>query len=42
MNEQSVMGALRISFSIDSSIEEIDALMDALELVPQKIQKMYR
>lgn len=42
MNEQTVMGALRISFSIDTTIEEIDALMDALEQVPQKIQKMYR
>ena len=42
MNEQSVMGALRISFSIDSTEEEIDALMDALAQVPQKIQKMYR
>ena len=42
MNEQSVMGALRISFGIDTTVEEIDALMDALEAVPQKIQKMYR
>ncbi|MBQ7971438.1 MAG: cysteine desulfurase [Clostridia bacterium] len=42
MNEQSVMGALRISFGIDTTVDEIDALMDALEAVPQKIQKMYR
>lgn len=42
MNEQSVMGALRISFGVDTTIEDVDRLMDALECVPEKIQKMYR
>ncbi len=41
-SEQVVMGALRISFSIDTTIEEIDGLMDALALVPEKIQRMYK
>lgn len=41
-NEQTVMGALRISFGIDSTLNEVDALMDALAEVPQKIQKLYK
>ncbi|MBQ3084399.1 MAG: cysteine desulfurase [Clostridia bacterium] len=41
-NEQTVMGALRISFGIENTLEEVDALMDALALVPEKIQKRYR
>lgn len=40
-NEQTVMGALRISFGIENTIEEVDALMDALAQVPNKIQRMY-
>lgn len=42
MNEQTVMGALRISFGIETTAQEIDALMDLLAQVPQKIQKLYR
>lgn len=41
-HEQTVMGALRISFGIENTIEEIDALMDALAQVPEKIQKLYK
>ncbi len=42
MNEQRVMGALRISFGIENTLEEVDALMDALAQVPNKIQKRYK
>lgn len=41
-NEQTVMGALRISFGIENTLQEVDALMDALEEVPQKIQRRYK
>ncbi len=41
-NEQTVMGALRISFGIENTLQEVDALMDALALVPNKIQRMYK
>lgn len=41
-NEQTVMGALRISFSVDSDLQEVDALMDALAEVPNRIQKLYK
>ncbi|PWM39104.1 MAG: cysteine desulfurase [Clostridiales bacterium] len=40
--EPVVMGALRISFGIENTPEEIDALADALAEVPQKIQKRYK
>ncbi len=40
--EPVVMGALRISFGVDNTIEEVDQLMDALAEVPQKIQKRYK
>ncbi|MBQ8600311.1 MAG: cysteine desulfurase [Clostridia bacterium] len=40
-NEQTVMGALRISFGIENTLEEVDALMDALTEVPSRIQKLY-
>lgn len=40
-NEQTVMGALRISFGIENTLDEVDALMDALSEVPAKIQKLY-
>jgi len=41
-NEQTVMGALRISFGIENTLQEVDALMDALAEVPNKIQRMYK
>lgn len=41
-DEPTVMGALRISFGLFNSLEEVDALMDALSEVPQKIQKRYK
>ena len=41
-DEPTVMGALRISFGLFNSLEEIDILMDALAEVPQKIQKRYK
>lgn len=41
-NEQTVMGALRISFGIENTLSEVDALMDALAEVPNKIQRMYK
>ncbi len=41
-DEQTVMGALRISFGIENTLDEVDALMDALAEVPKKIQRMYR
>ena len=40
--EADVMGALRISFGLFNTCEEVDALMDALAEVPQKIQKRYK
>ncbi|MBQ7095545.1 MAG: cysteine desulfurase [Clostridia bacterium] len=42
MDEPTVMGALRISFGLFNTLEEIDALIDALREVPQKIQKRYK
>ena len=41
-NEQTVMGALRISFGIDNTLDEVEALLDALSQVPNKIQRMYK
>ncbi|MBQ8894885.1 MAG: cysteine desulfurase [Clostridia bacterium] len=41
-DEPTVMGALRISFGIENTLEEVDALMDALAEVPAKIQKLYK
>ena len=41
-SEQTVMGALRISFGIENTEEEIDRLMDALATVPEKIQRLYK
>lgn len=41
-NEPTVMGALRISFGIENTVAEVDALMDALAEVPSKIQKRYK
>ncbi len=42
MNEQTVMGALRISFGIENTLGEVDALMDALAEVPEKLQRKYK
>jgi selenocysteine lyase/cysteine desulfurase len=36
------MGALRISFSVDNTLQEVDALLDALAEVPNRIQKLYK
>jgi cysteine desulfurase len=41
-DEQTVMGALRISFGIETTVAELDQLFDALREVPQKIQKMWK
>lgn len=41
-DEPTVMGALRISFGIENTLDEVDALMDALAEVPAKIQKLYK
>ncbi len=41
-NEPTVMGALRISFGIENTVAEVDALMDALAEVPAKIQRLYK
>lgn len=41
-DEPTVMGALRISFGIENTVEEVDALIDALAEVPAKIQKLYK
>ncbi len=41
-NEPTVMGALRISFGIENTLEEVDTLVDALAEVPAKIQKLYK
>lgn len=41
-NEPTVMGALRISFGIENTLEEVDILMDALAEVPAKIQRLYK
>ncbi|MBQ6823335.1 MAG: cysteine desulfurase [Clostridia bacterium] len=41
-DEPTVMGALRISFGIDNTTAEVDALMDALAEVPEKIQRLYK
>ncbi len=41
-SEPTVMGALRISFGIENTVEEIDILMDALAEVPAKIQRKYK
>lgn len=41
-DEPAVMGALRISFGVENTVEEVDQLMDALAEVPQKIQRMYK
>ncbi len=41
-SEPTVMGALRISFGIENTLEEVDALMDALTEVPAKIQRKYK
>ena len=38
-NEQTVMGALRISFGIENTLEQVDTLMNALAQVPTKIQR---
>lgn len=42
LDEATVMGALRISFGIENTEQEVDALMDALAEVPEKIQKRYK
>ena len=41
-DEQTVMGALRVSFGIDNTIEEVDTMADALAEVPSKIQRLYK
>lgn len=41
-DEPTVMGALRISFGLFNTLDEVDTLMDALAEVPQKIQKRYK
>ena len=40
-NEQTVMGALRISFGIENTLEQVDTLMNTLAQVPTKIQRLY-
>lgn len=41
-DEPTVMGALRISFGIENTLDEVDALFDALAEVPARIQKLYK
>ncbi len=39
-NDQTVMGALRISFGIENTPQQVDALLAALAAVPQTIQRL--
>lgn len=40
--EPVVMGAIRVSFGVENTIEDVDALLAALKEVPDRLQKRYK